>query len=202
MRTDHVISTPTSSPIVSTIPIFFFNFITIFHVKIQNLPYLAIFSIHSSHAFQYHSVLVHSGDCSSVSTGISIFRNFGQWIPLEWYRNLQDLLESSRNQWGIDKSSAHMADNSPPPMNVECSRTTTSPLLPPYSLPSLPLHLSLPLPSPSISPFPSLPPSLLPSPPPFINPLSSLPSSSLPSPPSPPSLSTTPSPHHSLQYTV
>ena len=80
-------------------------FFTIFHVKIQKLPYLTIFSIDSGHAFWYHSVLVHSGDCSGVSTGISIFQNFGWWIWLEWYRNLQEWLKSGRDQWGIDKSS-------------------------------------------------------------------------------------------------
>ena len=105
MRTDHVVSAPTPSPIMSTIPNFLCDFITIFRVNMHNLPYLAIFSIHSSHAFQCHSVPVHSGDCSSVSTGISIFRNFGWQIPLEWHRNPQEWLESGRNQWGIDKSS-------------------------------------------------------------------------------------------------
>ena len=37
MYTDHVNSTPTSSPPCS----FFSDFITIFHVKMQNFPYLA-----------------------------------------------------------------------------------------------------------------------------------------------------------------
>ena len=67
----------TSSPIMSTIPNFLSDFITIFRVNLQNLPYLANLSIHSGHAFQCHSVPVHSRDCSSVSTGISIFQNFG-----------------------------------------------------------------------------------------------------------------------------
>ena len=51
-------------------PYFDSDFMTIFCVNMQNLPYLAIFSIHSCHAFQCHSVPVHSGDCSGVSTGI------------------------------------------------------------------------------------------------------------------------------------
>ena len=58
-------------------PYLFSDFITIFCVKIQNLPYLVNLSINFGHAFRYHSILVHSGDCSGVSTGISIFRNFG-----------------------------------------------------------------------------------------------------------------------------
>ena len=48
MHTDHVASTPTLWLIVSTIPIFLSDFNTVFHVKMQKLPYLDIFIIHSS----------------------------------------------------------------------------------------------------------------------------------------------------------
>ena len=47
--TDHINNTLTTS---QCHPYFLSDFITIFHLKKQNLPYLAIFSVHSGHCIQ------------------------------------------------------------------------------------------------------------------------------------------------------
>ena len=52
---------------------FFLIFFLFFHLKLQNLPYLAIFSVIPVTGFQCHSILVNSRDCSGEITAISNF---------------------------------------------------------------------------------------------------------------------------------
>ena len=98
MRTDHVVSAPTSSPIMSTIPNFLSDFITIFHLSLQNLPYLAIFSIHSSHAFH-----------SSPSRGLFQCKyrniNISKFMAGEFHWNGTGICRNDRNPAGISGAS-------------------------------------------------------------------------------------------------
>ena len=104
MHTDHVIGAPTSSLIVSTIPIFF-PILLIFFMWECRTCYIWQFSIYSSHVFWCHYFLVHSGDCSGTSTAISIFHGQSEILAGQFHWNGTRIHRNDWNPAGISGAS-------------------------------------------------------------------------------------------------
>ena len=93
MRTDHVNSTPTSSPP----SLFFSDFITIFYMHMQKFPYLAFFSSLPVTGFWW----LDSRDHSGVNTRITQFCGRSEILAGKLHWNSTGIHRNDQNSTGI-----------------------------------------------------------------------------------------------------